>query len=84
MIQGGDPSGTGKGGESIWGGKFEDEFHPDNVHTTRGTVSMANTGTNTNGSQVSIVPYLLIFNKFFFCDRLAHVKICATIVFYNL
>jgi peptidyl-prolyl cis-trans isomerase-like 3 len=64
MIQGGDPSGTGKGEESIWGGKFEDEFHPDNVHTTRGTVSMANTGTNTNGSQVSIVPYLLIFTSF--------------------
>lgn len=64
MIQGGDPSGTGKGGESIWGGKFEDEFHPDNVHTARGTVSMANTGTNTNGSQVSIVPYLLIFTSF--------------------
>ena len=53
MIQGGDPTGTGKGGESIWGGKFEDEFHVDNVHDKRGQVSMANTGMNTNGSQVS-------------------------------
>lgn len=53
MIQGGDPTGTGKGGECIWGGKFEDEFHPDNTHHTRGQVSMANTGMNSNGSQVS-------------------------------
>ena len=52
-IQGGDPSGMGKGGESIWGGKFEDEFHTDNTHDKRGQVSMANTGTNSNGSQVS-------------------------------
>lgn len=55
MIQGGDPTGTGKGGECIWGGKFEDEFHPDNTHGTRGQVSMANTGMNTNGSQVSLM-----------------------------
>lgn len=40
MIQGGDPTGTGKGGESIWGGKFQDEFHPDNTHDKRGQVSM--------------------------------------------
>ena len=52
-IQGGDPTGTGKGGESIWGGKFEDEFHTDNTHDKRGQVSTANTGTNSNGSQVS-------------------------------
>eukprot|EP00986_Skeletonema_menzelii_P013372 scaffold7693_cov228-Skeletonema_menzelii.AAC.4 len=54
MIQGGDPSGTGKGGESIWGGKFNDEFHADNRHDVRGQVSMANTGVNTNGSQFFI------------------------------
>mmetsp|Transcript_983 Transcript_983/g.1794 ORF Transcript_983/g.1794 Transcript_983/m.1794 type:complete len:183 (+) Transcript_983:148-696(+) len=54
MIQGGDPTGIGKGGESIWGGKFEDEFHVDNVHDKRGQVSMANTGMNTNGSQFFI------------------------------
>ena len=47
----GDPTGTGKGGESIWGGKFADEIHPDNTHSARGTLSMANAGPNTNGSQ---------------------------------
>mmetsp|Transcript_8763 Transcript_8763/g.18214 ORF Transcript_8763/g.18214 Transcript_8763/m.18214 type:complete len:187 (-) Transcript_8763:41-601(-) len=54
MIQGGDPTGTGKGGESIWGGAFEDEFHPDNTHDKRGQVSMANTGSNSNKSQFFI------------------------------
>lgn len=54
MLQGGDPTGTGKGGESIWGGKFNDEIHPENQHTTRGIVSMANSGPNTNGSQFFI------------------------------
>ena len=54
MIQGGDPTGTGKGGESIWGGAFADEFHPDAVHDARGVLAFANKGPNTNRSQFFI------------------------------
>lgn len=54
MIQGGDPTGTGTGGESIYGGAFEDEFSPD-LYNFRGALSMANSGMNTNGSQFFIV-----------------------------
>merc|ERR1719312_1426963 len=53
MLQTGDPTNTGKGGESIWGGKFNDEIREDLKHKVRGVVSMANSGPNTNGSQHS-------------------------------
>lgn len=51
IFQLGDPLGTGKGGSSIWEGKFEDEIRPALRHNQRGVVSMANSGPDTNGSQ---------------------------------
>ena len=59
MIQGGDPTGTGRGGESAWGGRFKDEINSSSsVYQTgykAGTVAMANAGPNTNGSQFFIM-----------------------------
>ena len=62
MIQGGDPTGTGRGGQSIWGKPFEDEFEGPERHNARGVLSMANKGKGTNTSQFFItyraVPHL--------------------------
>ena len=59
MIQGGDPTGTGRGGESAWGGRFADEIKTSSDVYKRGykagTVAMANAGPNTNGSQFFIM-----------------------------
>lgn len=54
MIQTGDPKGNGTGGESLWGGYFEDELRSDLTHDSFGVISMANCGPNTNGSQFFI------------------------------
>merc|ERR1712066_1093677 len=62
MAQSGDPTGKGKGGESIYGGTFNDEIKDGLKHKARGVLSMANSGPNTNGSQ-------------FFLTYVAHVDI---------
>jgi peptidylprolyl isomerase len=54
MIQGGDPTGTGRGGESIWKKPFQDEFKPNVIFDRAGILAMANRGPNTNGSQFFI------------------------------
>jgi cyclophilin family peptidyl-prolyl cis-trans isomerase len=59
MVQGGDPTGTGRGGQSAWGGRFDDEINRASElyrgPYARGTVAMANAGPNTNGSQFFIM-----------------------------
>jgi len=54
MIQGGDPTGTGRGGESVWGKPFEDECDPNVTFDKPGLLAMANAGPGTNGSQFFI------------------------------
>lgn len=65
MIQGGDPLGTGAGGESIWGKPFEDEFSPSVKFDRPGLLAMANRGPKTNGSQffITTVPTPWLNNK---------------------
>ena len=54
MIQGGDPTGSGRGGKSIWNRPFQDEFAPNITFNRKGILAMANSGANTNGSQFFI------------------------------
>uniref|UniRef100_A0A183TE67 PPIase cyclophilin-type domain-containing protein n=1 Tax=Schistocephalus solidus TaxID=70667 RepID=A0A183TE67_SCHSO len=55
IIQSGDPTGTGLGGDSCWGGAFADEFQPQLKHDSRGVLSMANSGPNSNKSQLQVL-----------------------------
>jgi peptidylprolyl isomerase len=65
MIQGGDPTGTGSGGKSLWGAKFADEFSPELRFDRPGLLAMANAGPGTNSSQffITVVPTPHLNNK---------------------
>ena len=69
MIQGGDPTGTGCGGESCWGGTFEDECDPNVSFDKKGLIAMANAGPGTNGSQffitTALTPWLHMHHTIF-------------------
>ena len=69
MIQGGDPTGTGRGGESLWGKPFENECREDVKFDKKGILAMANAGPNTNGSQFFITtvptPWLNVHHTIF-------------------
>lgn len=74
MIQGGDPTGKGYGGESIWGEDFEDEFNQ-SLQPLRGALCMANSGKNTNGSQFFIVQSSNTYGKDILKDMEKDLKI---------
>jgi peptidylprolyl isomerase len=65
MIQGGDPSGTGRSGKSIWGAPFEDEVKNGLSFDRKGLLAMANAGPSTNGSQffITLAPTTWLDNK---------------------
>ncbi len=73
MCQMGDPTGTGRGGECCWGGKFEDEINHSLKFTGAGIVAMANSGPNTNGSQffVTLAPTPWLDGKHTIFGRIA-------------
>lgn len=80
MIQGGDPTGTGKGGQSIYGEYFDDEINPELKFTGAGILAMANAGPNTNGSQffITLAPTQWLDGKYSIfgrvCDGMNIVK----------
>ncbi|GAA6026857.1 hypothetical protein JCM8097_005912 [Rhodosporidiobolus ruineniae] len=74
MVQGGDPTGTGRGGTSIYGDRFEDEIHPELRFTGAGILAMANSGPNTNGSQffLTLAPTPHLDKKHTIFGRVSH------------
>lgn len=73
MAQSGDPTNTGRGGSSIYGKTFDDEIHPDLRHVGAGILSMANAGSNTNGSQffITLAPCQWLDGKHAIFGRIA-------------